>query len=96
MLFSATTTIVTWVLWAVFLVIKLWAFVDCVRRRDDAFPAAGRQTKALWLVLTGITALTGLLPQLTLGILGIAGVVIALVYLFEVRPKLIDVTQRRW
>jgi hypothetical protein len=40
--------------------------------------------------------LTGFLPGLTLGILGIAGLVIALVYLFEVRPKIIAIVQERY
>lgn len=91
--FFAFQNLVTMVLWAVFAVIKIWAFVDCARQRSDAFPAVQRQTKALWLILTGIAALTGLLPGLTLGIIGIAGVVIALIYLFEVKPRIASVTR---
>ncbi len=81
------------VIWGVFAVIKVWAFVDCARQRQDAFPAVQRQTKTLWLILTGIAALTGLLPGLTLGIIGIAGIVIALIYLFEIKPRIAQVTR---
>jgi hypothetical protein len=48
----------------------------------------------LWLVLTGLAALVGLLPGATLDIFGIAGTVIALVYLFDVRPKIVEITRR--
>ena len=91
--FAAVQNLITMAVWAVFLVIKLWAFVDCVRQRQDVFPAVQRQTKTLWLVLTGLAALTGLLPDLTLGIFGIAGIVIALIYLFEIKPRIQQVTR---
>ena len=81
-------------LWIVTLGVKAFAFVDCLRRRGDAFPAIGRQTKTLWLILTGLAALTGLVPNLTLSIFGIAGIVIALVYLFDIRPRIIENTSR--
>jgi hypothetical protein len=73
-------------------VVKIWAFVDCVRRRAQAFPAVGRVSKLLWLLLTGIAMLTGLIPGLTLGIIGIAGIVVALVYLFDVRTRIAEIT----
>ena len=91
MLFSATQDLVTLVLWVLFGIVKIWAFVDCVRRPAPAFPAVGRVSKVLWLILTGAAALTGLLPQLTLGIIGIAGLVVALIYLFDVRTRIVDI-----
>ena len=78
-------------IYVVFAVLKVWAFVDCLRRPEQAFPAVGRQSKVLWLVLTGISALTGLVFD-PLGIFGIAGVVVALLYLFEIRPRIIEIT----
>ena len=78
---------VTLIIWIVFAVLKIWAFVDCLRQRADAFPAVQRQSKTLWLILTGIAALTGLLPD-PLGIMGIAGIVVALIYLFEIKPRI--------
>ena len=83
------------VLWIVTLAVKAYAFIDCVRRPAAAFPAVGRQTKILWLILTGLAALTGILPSLTLSIFGMAGIIIALVYLFDVRTKIIDILGSR-
>lgn len=83
-------------LWVLTLGVKAYALVDCARRPTQAFPAVGRQNKPLWLVITALAALTGLLPSLTLSIIGVAGTVVALVYLFDVRAKIIDITSNRW
>ena len=91
MLFDATQNLVVLVLWVLFGIVKIWAFIDCVRRPAEAFPAVGRVSKVLWLILTGAAALTGLIPNLTIGIIGIAGIVVALVYLFDVRVRIVDI-----
>lgn len=82
-------------LWGVMLVVKAFAFIDCIRRPAPAFPAIGRQSKVLWLVLTGLSAGTGLLMGSALGLIGLAGIVIALIYLFDIRPKIVEITGRR-
>ena len=84
---------VTLIIWIVFAILKVWAFIDCLRQRADAFPAVQRQTKTLWVILTGIAALTGLVFD-PLGIVGIAGVVVALIYLFEIKPRIAEITSR--
>ena len=76
----------------VFGVVKIWAFVDCIRRPTEAVPAVGRVSKLLWVLLTGVAMLTGFIPGLTLGIIGIAGIVVALIYLFDVRVKIAEIT----
>ena len=83
-------------LWAILLVVKIFAFVDAIRRPADYFPFIGRQTKLLWVALTGISVLAGLAPSLALSIFGIAGTVIALIYLFDIRPKMIEITGRKY
>ena len=93
-MFGAVQSTVVLGIWILLLVLKGFALVDCVRRPAAAFPAIGRQTKPLWLILTALAALTGLLPGQTLDLLGIAGVVVALVYLFDVRPRLQEITGR--
>ncbi len=93
MSFFQFQNLVVVMVYAVFAVLKVWAFVDCLRRPERAFPAVERQTKTLWLVLTGITALTGLVPN-PLSIFGIAGIVVALIYLFEIRPRITELTGR--
>lgn len=72
--------------------LKGFAFVDCLRAPGAVFPSIGRQTKILWLVLTGLALLTGLVPNLTLSLFGIAGAVIALIYLFDIRPRIKSIT----
>lgn len=94
-MFGAVNELVVLVLWIVLLGVKIVAFVDCVRRPAAAYPAVGRQSKALWLILTGVALLVGLLPGQTLDLLGLAGTVVALIYLFDVRPRLQEITGRR-
>ncbi|MFN8171488.1 MAG: DUF2516 family protein [Candidatus Nanopelagicales bacterium] len=93
-MFATATGLVMLVLWVLTLGLKVFAFVDCARRPAAAFPAVGRQTKLLWLILTALAALEGLLPSLTLNI-GMAATVVALVYLFVVRPPIVAITGRR-
>ena len=94
-MFGAVNELVVLVLWIVLLGVKIVAFLDCVRRPAAAFHAVGRQSKALWLILTGVSLLVGLLPGQTLDLLGLAGTVVALIYLFDVRPRLQEITGRR-
>ena len=74
------------------LCVEVWAFVDAVRRPAPAFPAAGKQTKPLWLVILGVAAVIGLWSS-TLGgpnlvsLLPIVAIVAAAIYLTDVRPK---------
>lgn len=84
-------------LWVVMLGVKGFAFIDCLRRPQQAFPAIGRQSKVLWLALTGISAVTGLLINFVspVGLIGLAGAVVSLIYLFDVRPKIVEITGRR-
>jgi uncharacterized protein DUF2516 len=74
------------------LCVEVWAFVDAVRRPSQAFPAAGKQTKPLWLVILGVAAVIGLWSS-TLGgpnlvsLFPIIAFVAAAIYLTDVRPK---------
>ena len=78
----------------------LWALIDAATRRTDAFPAAGRQTKLIWLaILAGGLLAQWAFPALfgPLAILGLAGIVAAIVYLVDVRRRLIEVSRgSRW
>ena len=65
-----------------------YAFVHAAIQRTDAYPAADKLTKPVWLV---ILAVAGLLA-LVLGITGVAiAAVAAGVYLVDVRPKILEV-----
>lgn len=93
-MFGAVQNVVVLALWLVLLGLKAFAFIDCLRSPSQVFPAIGRQSKVLWLVLTGLSLLAGLVPNLTLSLFGIAGAVIALIYLFDIRPRIKSITGR--
>ena len=75
--------------------VEVYALVDCVRRRPDAFVAAGKRTKQFWLLVTGVATLLGVVALGALpGILAIVAIVAAGVYLADVKPALDQVMGR--
>jgi len=87
--------LVFWVLGVAAFVVEAWALIDAVRRPTGAFPAAGKQTKPLWLIILGVSTAIGVY-SITLGgfspfnILAIAAFIAAAIYLTDVRPKVRD------
>ena len=71
----------------------LGAFVHALVQRADAFTAADRKTKPIWLGITGVSTIAmGLFGYGGAGtIFWLAGIVAVLVYLVDVRPKLIEI-----
>jgi Protein of unknown function (DUF2516) len=65
----------------------VYAFIDVLRQRADAFPAAGKLTKPIWCAILGVGSLLSLI---TLGnplnIFTLLVVVASAVYLVDVRP----------
>jgi Protein of unknown function (DUF2516) len=99
--FNALTPLnwVNWVLLVAAFVVEAWAFVDALRRPTGAFPAAGKQTKPLWLIILGVAAAIGLYSAASTGtagigivvsILPVAAFIAAAIYLTDVRPKVRD------
>lgn len=74
--------------------LEAFALVDCITRKPAAFVAAGKLTKQLWSIILAVATAFGFIalpPPLgigfgMLGLLSIAGVVAAAVYLTDVRP----------
>lgn len=65
----------------------VFALVDAVRAPAEAFVAAGKQTKPIWLAILGVCALlTIVLGVSVIGILGAVVAVAAIVYVVDVRP----------
>ena len=93
-MFGNVQGLILQILWLLFLVVKGFALIDCVRRPAAAFPAVGRQSKVLWLILTAAALLTGIITS-PIGLFGVAGIVIAMIYLFDVRTRIIDITSSR-
>lgn len=95
-------TAVYWVFLAVGLVafvVELWALLVAVRAPAAAYRAAGKQSKVVWVALTVAAVVVGLssLPVVGSGrgfggLLSVAAVVVAFVFLASVRPLL---TERR-
>lgn len=69
------------------LAMEVFAFVDALRHRADAYVSAGKRTKPIWLVVTGVAVVLGFLtlgnPLNLFAMLGVLG---AGVYLADVRP----------
>jgi hypothetical protein len=73
-------------------VVELWAFIDVIRRPAAAFLAAGKQTKPIWLIISGVAAVLGLAFAFEGGmsitnILAVVAFVAAAIYHVDVRPK---------
>lgn len=63
-----------------------FALLDAFRVRSEAFPAAGKLTKNIWLLILGVALAANLVFLNVLTIFGIAGVIAAAVYILDVRP----------
>jgi O-antigen/teichoic acid export membrane protein len=69
-------------------VTTVYAFVHAALQRPDAYTAAEKLTKPVWLMILGV----GVLLALVLGITGVAiAAVAAGVYLVDVRPKILEI-----
>jgi hypothetical protein len=66
----------------------VYAFVHAAMQRPDAYTAADKLTKPVWLVIIGV----GGLLALVLGVTGTAIAAVATgVYLVDVRPKILEI-----
>jgi UDP-N-acetylmuramyl pentapeptide phosphotransferase/UDP-N-acetylglucosamine-1-phosphate transferase len=74
---------VVWLISLVMLALAVFAFIDGLVRRDDAYRAASKQTKAFWLILLGLTIAVGVFHIL---FLQVPGLVATIVYIVDVRP----------
>ncbi|MGY4654147.1 DUF2516 family protein [Mycobacterium sp. URHB0021] len=69
-------------------VVTVYALVHAALQRPDAYTAAEKLTKPVWLVILG----AGLLLSFVLGITGVAIAAVATgVYLVDVRPKILEI-----
>lgn len=69
-------------------VLQVWAFVDALTRRPDAFVAADKMTKQAWLIILALALAAHLLIWSPASILNLAGAVAAIVYLVDARPAM--------
>jgi hypothetical protein len=72
--------------------LEAFALIDAIRRPAAAFPAAGKQTKKMWVIILAFACLFGFAAAMRylgpLGIFTIAAFIAAVIYLADVRPAL--------
>lgn len=74
------------------LVTAVYAFVHAALQRPDAYNAADKLTKPVWLVILGAAVALASILYPVLGVLGMAMSACASgVYLVDVRPKLLEI-----
>ncbi|EST21664.1 hypothetical protein N566_27185 [Streptomycetaceae bacterium MP113-05] len=83
--FSTVMLVITLAL----LCFAVFAFIDAVLRREDAYRATDKKTKGFWLIVLGLAVVVNL-PFLGVGlwILKIIGLIASIVYIVDVRPAL--------
>lgn len=85
-LISAQSTVAL-VLGLAALAVQVWAFVDALLNRPDAFVAAGKRTKGFWLLVTGVATAIGFVFFLNpFNLFSLVAIVAAGIYLTDVRP----------
>ena len=79
-------------------VLRLWAIIDCAIRKAAAFPAVDKLTKPAWLAITTASGVLGtLLTYDPLNPIYLISIIVALVYLTDVRPAVREVSGgNRW
>jgi Protein of unknown function (DUF2516) len=71
--------------------LRVWAVIDCATRKAAAFPAVDKLTKLAWLAILVVSGLLGTYtPQV--GIISLVSIVVASVYLADVRPAVREIT----
>ena len=86
---------VTLAILAVFLVIEVIAFVNCLTQRADAFPVVGSLSKNAWAAILAGSVLLTLLCSFSPGrisIFAFAAITATAIYMLDVRPALRDAT----
>ena len=79
--------------------LRVWAIVDCAIRKAAAFPAVDKMTKPAWLAITVIGGALGslLIRYDPLNPISLISLIVALVYLTDVRPAVRGVSGgSRW
>ena len=74
--------------------VQAWAFVDALSHRAEAFVAADKQTKQMWLIILGVALVAHMLIWSPFSFLNLIGAVAAIVYLVDTRPALRSLTRR--
>jgi protein-S-isoprenylcysteine O-methyltransferase Ste14 len=96
-MFGPVNSVLSLIFWLISIgafVMSVWALVHAARTPTPAFPAAGKQTKVLWLVILGFATLFTFAAAVNYGGMGtslpsiftIAAIIAAGIYLADVKP----------
>ena len=77
------------------LALKLYAFLDLYKRPAEAFPFLNRLTKNTWYAITICSVATHWFFGAG-GLTGISGLIACAIYLVDVRPKIIEMTEKKY
>lgn len=94
-LFTSVQATIVLVLSLLALGAEVFALLHAVRQRADAFTATSKQSKTFWVAALAIATLMGVASVGGVGLLGIIGIVVAGVYLADVRPAIDEILGRR-
>jgi hypothetical protein len=89
----SVTGLINLVIWAGLLGVKIFALIDALRYSNDQYVSAGKRSRTLWLVLTGLSLAFHLISDV-LTLPNLAGTIASIVYLVDVRPALQQVSGR--
>lgn len=89
MILADLAGVISFALVLVVLVVGVYSFVHAAIQRTDAYPAAGKLTKPVWLAILGVSVLLLLLLQDVFGAAICACA--AGIYLVDVRPKILEI-----
>lgn len=78
-------TFLTLAIWWLLICTKVFALVDCIRRKPYDFEMAGTLPKNIWLLILPLAIFVDVVWQNPLGILPLLGTLGALVYLAQTR-----------
>lgn len=74
------------------LALRAWAVIDCAMRKAAAFPAVDKLTKPAWLLILIFSGVLGTLLPPPVGIISLISVIVASVYLADVRPAVREIS----
>jgi hypothetical protein len=87
--FSSLQNVLSLIIGVLALGVEVFALVDAVRQRTDAFPAAGKLSKPLWLAILAVATAVGVIfVEMPFSVFNLIAFVAAGVYLADVRPAI--------
>jgi hypothetical protein len=93
--FGSLQQLLTLIIGVLALGVQVFALVDALRQRTDAFTAAGKLTKPLWLTILAVATAIGLIfVRAPFNFFALIAFVAAAVYLVDVRPAVRAITGR--